>query len=158
MTIMFKAKDPQLAANFFLKSRSTLTIKEVVNEDCLKPLNSESIHQPILMDLKRRKSVSTPPNPPSPQANPIPSHATSSEQPPQPGDNTAQPQNNVILLFTPSPTFLKPNIAFPKPSPELLNNLDIRIIGAAPFAQIMGGCTSLPAPHLTLSTQRALIG
>ncbi|KAG6901019.1 hypothetical protein C0995_002122, partial [Termitomyces sp. Mi166 len=84
-------RDAQLAASFSLKSRSTLTIEEVINEDCLKPPNPESIHQPILVDLKEEESISTPPNPPSPQANPIPSYATPSEQLSQPGDNTAQP-------------------------------------------------------------------
>ncbi|KAG6859806.1 hypothetical protein C0995_003698 [Termitomyces sp. Mi166 len=109
----------------------------VVDEDCLKPPNPESIHQPILVDLKEEKSVSTPPNPPSPQANPIPSHATPSEQLPQPRDDTAQPQNSVIPLLTPSLTFPEPNITSLKPPSELPNNLDIRIIGTAPFAQII---------------------
>ncbi|KAG6901266.1 hypothetical protein C0995_014355, partial [Termitomyces sp. Mi166 len=71
----FKAGHAQLTASFSLKSRSTLTIEEVVDEDCSKPPNSESIYQPILVDLMEEKSVSTPPNPPSPQANSIPSHA-----------------------------------------------------------------------------------
>ncbi|KAG6871652.1 hypothetical protein C0995_001772 [Termitomyces sp. Mi166 len=93
----FEARDAQLTASFS-KSRSTLTIQEVIDEDCPEPPNPESIHQPILVDLKREESVSTPPNPPSSQANPIPSHATPSEQLPQPGDNTAQPQNNPPLL------------------------------------------------------------
>ncbi|KAG6872044.1 hypothetical protein C0995_013633 [Termitomyces sp. Mi166 len=115
-------------------------------------------------------------------ANPIPSHATPLEQLPQPGDDTAQPQNNAILLSTPFLTFSKPNMmslkpcscspltpySFPPnipwnrykgphrpqspsptarpmptkdaqnpPSPELPNGLDIRIIGAALFAQII---------------------
>ncbi|KAG6870954.1 hypothetical protein C0995_009421, partial [Termitomyces sp. Mi166 len=132
---------------------------------------------PILVDLKEKKSVSTPLNPPSPQANPTPSHATLLEQPPQPGDDTAQPQTDAIPLPTPSLICLKPNIASLKhhprsplppyfflsnipqnrfkgpyqlqspsstakltptrdaqnpPPPELLNDLDIRIIGAAP--------------------------
>ncbi|KAG6859606.1 hypothetical protein C0995_006662, partial [Termitomyces sp. Mi166 len=54
--IMFKATGAQLTPNFSLKSRSTLLIKEVVNEDWSEPPNSESIHQPILVDLKGGKS------------------------------------------------------------------------------------------------------
>ncbi|KAG6859564.1 hypothetical protein C0995_007255 [Termitomyces sp. Mi166 len=66
MTMTFETKEAQLAASFSLKSRLTPTIKEVVNEDFLEPTNPESIHQPILVDLKGGKSVSTLPNPPSP--------------------------------------------------------------------------------------------
>ncbi|KAG6857945.1 hypothetical protein C0995_003965, partial [Termitomyces sp. Mi166 len=111
MTITLKTRDAQLTASFSLKSRPALTIKEVTDEDCPEPTNSESIHQPILVDLKEGKSVSTPPNPLSPQANPTPSHATPSEQPPQPGDDTAQPQTDMIPLSTPPLTWPKPNIA-----------------------------------------------
>ncbi|KAG6884522.1 hypothetical protein C0995_010168 [Termitomyces sp. Mi166 len=75
---MFKAGDAQLAASFSLKSRSALTIKEVVDEDCLEPPNPEFIHQPILMDLKGGES-----------ANPISLHATPLKQLLQPEDNTA---------------------------------------------------------------------
>ncbi|KAG6885656.1 hypothetical protein C0995_009125 [Termitomyces sp. Mi166 len=117
MTITFETRDAQLAASFSLKSRPALTIKEVTNEDCPEPTNSESIHQPILVDLKEEKSVSTP-NPLSPQANPTPSHATPSEQTPQPGDDTAQPQTDVIPLPTPPLTCPKPNIASPKYHPH----------------------------------------
>ncbi|KAG6901378.1 hypothetical protein C0995_012760 [Termitomyces sp. Mi166 len=164
---MFKAGDAQLAVSFFLKSRSALIFEEVVNEDCPEPPNPESIHQPMLVDLKREESVSTPSNPLSSQANTIPSYAIPLEQLPQSENNTAQLQNNTISLSTPSPTFSKPNIAFPKPCscsplpphsfppnipqnrptptkdtqnsppPELLDGLDIRIISAAPFAQII---------------------
>ncbi|KAG6884374.1 hypothetical protein C0995_010360 [Termitomyces sp. Mi166 len=81
MTMTFETEDAQLAASFSLKSRPALTVKEVVDEDCSEPINPESIHLPILVDLIGRKSVSTPPNPPAPQANPTPSHATPSEQP-----------------------------------------------------------------------------
>ncbi|KAG6870614.1 hypothetical protein C0995_011751 [Termitomyces sp. Mi166 len=98
------AGDAQLSASLSFKPRSALTIEEVADEDCLELPNSESIHQPILVELKREESVSTPLNPPSPQAKPIPSHTTPSEQLPQPGDNTVQPQNNAILLPTPSST------------------------------------------------------
>ncbi|KAG6886658.1 hypothetical protein C0995_006093 [Termitomyces sp. Mi166 len=155
---MFEAKDAQLTASFSLKSRSTLTIKEVINKDCSELLNPESIHQLILVDLNGEESVSTPPNPPSPQANPIPSHATPLEQPPQPEDNTAQPQNNMILLPTPSSTSPKSNITSPKPhsrsllpltpfhptslgtgtkAPTNHNSHPPQIIGAASFAQII---------------------
>ncbi|KAG6886563.1 hypothetical protein C0995_006879, partial [Termitomyces sp. Mi166 len=51
----FKARDAQLAASFSLKSRSAPTIKEVI-EDCLESPNPESIHQPILVDLKGGES------------------------------------------------------------------------------------------------------
>ncbi|KAG6859744.1 hypothetical protein C0995_004589 [Termitomyces sp. Mi166 len=140
----FKARDAQLAASFSFKSRSALTIEKVINEDCPEPPNSESIHQPTLVDLKKGKSVSTPPNPPSPQDNSIPLHTTPLEQPPQPGDDTAQPQNDATPLPTPSLMFPKPNI-IPMPTkddqnpppPELFNSLIIRIISAAPFAQII---------------------
>ncbi|KAG6887227.1 hypothetical protein C0995_000304 [Termitomyces sp. Mi166 len=114
---MLKVKDAQLITSFSLKSRSAPTVEGVVNEDCLEPPNSESIHQPILVDLKEEESVSTPLNPLSSQANSIPL-----EQLPQPGDNTGQPQNDDAQ--NPS-------------SPELSNDLDIKIIGAAPFAQIL---------------------
>ncbi|KAG6860204.1 hypothetical protein C0995_014375 [Termitomyces sp. Mi166 len=135
MTMTFEAGNAQLAASFFLKSRSALIIKEAIDKDCPKPPNPESIHQPIL-------------------ANPIPSHTTSLEQPSQPRDDIAQPQNDAILLSTPSPTFSKPN---PKPPPELPNNLDIGIISTASFAQIIQksaqACQlhispSLPEEHL----------
>ncbi|KAG6901117.1 hypothetical protein C0995_000429 [Termitomyces sp. Mi166 len=163
MTMTFKVRDAQLATSFSLKSRSAPTIKEVINEDCSEPPNPEFIHPPILVDLKGEKSVSTPPNPPSPQA------------------NTAQPQHNTIPLPTPSLTSSEPNIASPpcscfflpphsfppnsswnrykglhrlqSPSPtirststkdaqdplppELPNSLDIRIISTAPFAWII---------------------
>ncbi|KAG6858192.1 hypothetical protein C0995_001878, partial [Termitomyces sp. Mi166 len=56
MIMMFKAGDAQLAASFSLKSRSTLTIKEVVDEDCSEPPNPEFIYQPILVDLEKKKS------------------------------------------------------------------------------------------------------
>ncbi|KAG6900148.1 hypothetical protein C0995_004156 [Termitomyces sp. Mi166 len=202
MAMTFETRDAQLAASFFLKSRPGLTIKEVANEDYSEPSNPESIHQPILVNFKGGKSVSTPPNPLSPQANPTSSHATPSEQPPQPGDDTAQPQTNTILLLTPPLTCPEPNITFSKhcphffllpysfspnvplnrfkgphklqspssavkltptrdaqnpPPPELPDNLDIRIIGAAPFAQIIWEGTqayqlhilpSLPKEHL----------
>ncbi|KAG6886963.1 hypothetical protein C0995_002832 [Termitomyces sp. Mi166 len=81
MTITFKARDVQLTASFPLKSRSALTVKEVIDEDFLEPPNPKSIHQPILVDFKEGKSVSTPPNPPSLQANPILLHTTPLEQP-----------------------------------------------------------------------------
>ncbi|KAG6871041.1 hypothetical protein C0995_008864, partial [Termitomyces sp. Mi166 len=90
----FKARDAQLTASFSLKSRSTQMVEEVVDEDCLEPPNPESIHQPLLVNLKGKESVSTSPNPLSPQANLIPSHATPLEQLLQPGDDTAQPQND----------------------------------------------------------------
>ncbi|KAG6901041.1 hypothetical protein C0995_001644 [Termitomyces sp. Mi166 len=135
----FEAKDAQLAASFSLKSRSTPTIKEAINEGP-KPPNPESIHQPILMDLKGGKS-----------ANPIPSHATPLEQLPQPGDDTAQPQNNTISLLKLFLTFLKPNITFPKPPPELSNDLDIRIISAAPFAWIIWEGAQAYQLHISLS-------
>ncbi|KAG6887874.1 hypothetical protein C0995_012079, partial [Termitomyces sp. Mi166 len=106
--------DAQLTASFFLKSRSSPTAEKVVDEDCPEPPNPESIHQPILVDFKGKKSVRTPLNPVSPQANSILSHTTPSEQAPQPGDDTVQPQNNTIPLPTPSLTFSKPNIVFPK--------------------------------------------
>ncbi|KAG6901085.1 hypothetical protein C0995_001057 [Termitomyces sp. Mi166 len=182
MTMMFEARDAQLTASFSFKSRSAPTIEEVLDEDCLESPNTESIHQPILVDLKRKESVSTPLNPPPSQANSIPLYTTLSEQMPQPGNGTAQPQNNVIPLPTPSLTFPKPNIVFLKPCPhsslppysfppnisqnrykgphkpqspshaakttpirdtqnppppELSNNLNIRIISTASFAQII---------------------
>ncbi|KAG6887338.1 hypothetical protein C0995_016089 [Termitomyces sp. Mi166 len=103
---MFKTKDAQLTASFSLKSRPALTVKGVINKDCLEPTNSESIHQLILVDFKGEKS-----------ANPTLSHATPLEQSPQPGDNTTQPQTDTIPLLTPSLTCSKPNIAFLKHCP-----------------------------------------
>ncbi|KAG6887499.1 hypothetical protein C0995_014830 [Termitomyces sp. Mi166 len=91
MTMTFEAEYAQLAASFPLKSRFTLTIEEVIDEDCIEPPNPESTHQSILVDLKREESISTPPNPLSPQAKPIPLHATPSEQLFQPGDDITQP-------------------------------------------------------------------
>ncbi|KAG6886676.1 hypothetical protein C0995_005966 [Termitomyces sp. Mi166 len=44
MTMTFEAGDAQLTASFSLKSRSTLTVEEVVDEDCLEPPNPESMH------------------------------------------------------------------------------------------------------------------
>ncbi|KAG6859122.1 hypothetical protein C0995_011340 [Termitomyces sp. Mi166 len=85
----FKARDAQLTASFSLKSRSALTIKEVINEDCPKPPNPESIHQLILVDLKEGKS--------------------------------------------------------------LPNNLDIRIISTAPFAQIIQEGAQAYQLHISLS-------
>ncbi|KAG6859750.1 hypothetical protein C0995_004526 [Termitomyces sp. Mi166 len=53
---MFEARDAQLAASFSLKSRSASTLKKVVNENCPEPPDPESIHQPILVNLKRKES------------------------------------------------------------------------------------------------------
>ncbi|KAG6859324.1 hypothetical protein C0995_009654 [Termitomyces sp. Mi166 len=124
---MFEAGDAQLTASFSLKSRSAPTIKEVVDEDCLKPPTLNSSISLSWWTLGKEKV----------SANPISSHATPSEQLPQPRDDTAQPQNNAIPFLTSSATFPKPNIAFPKPPPELPNNLDIRIISTASFAWII---------------------
>ncbi|KAG6859558.1 hypothetical protein C0995_007295 [Termitomyces sp. Mi166 len=102
---MFETGDAQLAASFSLKSRPTLTIKEVVGEDCSEPTNPESFHQPILVDLKGgEKSKWTP---------------------------TRDAQN--------------------PPPPELSNDLDIRIIGAAPFAQIIWEGTQAYQLHISPS-------
>ncbi|KAG6871365.1 hypothetical protein C0995_005403, partial [Termitomyces sp. Mi166 len=117
ITMTFKTRDAQLTASFSLKARPALTIKGVVDEDFPEPTNSESIHQPILVDFKEKKSVSTLPNPPFPQANPIPSYATSLEQLSQPGDNTAQPQTNANTVPAPK-TKLEDQILYEVISPK----------------------------------------
>ncbi|KAG6901095.1 hypothetical protein C0995_000809 [Termitomyces sp. Mi166 len=116
--MLFEAEDAQLAASFSLKFRSAPTVEEVIDEDCPEPSNPESIHQSILMDFNREKSVSTPPNSLSPQANPILSHATTSEQLPQLEDNTAQSQDDADVNVPAPETKLEDQILHKVISPE----------------------------------------